>query len=426
MTELWRYTAIDMAAPANLRRGELAGASAAEVRASLRRIGLQVTHLRPLGHRTRIKAPRQLVFVEALVQTWHKYLRSRRRSQRAEVYDSLSTMLLAGLPLLEAVQTLIDSNQGGKRAEFASGVLVHIREQLRSGRSLGQAMREHPSWFDSMDVAIVEAGQHAGTLPGLLESMALRQEKANELGGKLIGALAYPFMVLTVGLGVVVFLSVKTLPELTKILSAAHIPAPELTVRVMWVGQMLAHHWIVISGIVGLILIAALIMPALLRQHSVELPKLAVAFISRLRGPKVLRTLAVGNVALGLAELIRSGVPMVDALRVLGPTAGSARLAHQLQIAAGSIERGDELAAALADHRWFDAEFRRLLDIGQASGELDVMLDRIGQRYQRQARRSIDRLATLLEPCVILSLAVLVGIVVMAAILPLLRLQEII
>ncbi|MCH8314446.1 MAG: type II secretion system F family protein, partial [Planctomycetes bacterium] len=86
---------------------------------------------------------------------------------------------------------------------------------------------------------------------------------------------------------------------------------------------------------------------------------------------------------------------------------------------------GDELTAALDDELWFDGEFRQLLAIGQATGELDSLLERIGRRYARQAERLIDRLAALLEPSVILTLAVLVGLVVMAAILPLLRLQEV-
>ena len=135
--------------------------------------------------------------------------------------------------------------------------------------------------------------------------------------------------------------------------------------------------------------------------------------------------MAVGGLALRLAELIRSGVPMVDALRILAPTTGHYSLRHELLLAAESVERGEELSKALHDEHWFDTEFQRLLDVGQNSGELDQMLQRIGHRYQRQAKRLIDRLATLLEPAVILLLATFVGTVVIAAVLPLVRLQEV-
>lgn len=135
--------------------------------------------------------------------------------------------------------------------------------------------------------------------------------------------------------------------------------------------------------------------------------------------------MAVARVTLQLSELLRTGVPMVEALRVLAPTTAAGGLRRRLESAADMLERGEELSAALNDEHWFDPELRRLLDIGQASGELETLLERIGHRYTRQATRLIDRLTTLLEPAVILTLAVMVGLVVMAAILPLLRLQEI-
>ena len=111
--------------------------------------------------------------------------------------------------------------------------------------------------------------------------------------------------------------------------------------------------------------------------------------------PKLLRRMAVGCLSLQLAELLRSGVPMVEALRVLAPTtAGSTpgnTLRRRLVSAAERVERGEELSAALDDEHWFDPEFRRLLDIGQASGELDVLLERIGHRYARALQMKFAR-----------------------------------
>jgi hypothetical protein len=267
-------------------------------------------------------------------------------------------------------------------------------------------------------VRVVEAGQHAGNLPSVLLSLAHRHERAGDLSHKLLGVLAYPFLVLIVGLGVMVFLSVRTLPQLCKILRDSKIAIPGLTTKVMWLGQAIAHYWAALGFGVLMLLAICMVLPR------IDLPWLGVsARLGRLR-PRVLRTLAVGNLAQGLAKLIRSGVPMLDSLRVIAPTAPG-DLRRQLQMAADAVERGEELSQALSDQHWFDSEFRRLLDIGQASGELDTLLERIGQRYQRQTKRLIDRLAAMLEPVVILSLAVLVGTVVMAAILPLLRLQEI-
>ena len=425
---VWRYTAVEMHSSGGSDRrarriGELAGECAADVRAALRRIGLQVIDLRPvrssradhLRHAGRLSWWHEAR--RSLLGSAQRYFRGRRRHQRAELFDSLATMLASGLPLLEAVDTLIGTTT--RKRSALRFMLVNIREQLRSGSSLAQAMSNHPSWFEGSEIAMVQAGQHSGTLPDVLTAVAQRHERSGELSHKLISALAYPSIVAMVGLGVVVFLSTKTLPDLTQVLADADIETPALTAKVMAFGQFLAGYWLAIV-LVLLALIAMVVVAAGAgARYRIELP-----WWLRGLSPKVVRRMAVARLSSQLAELLRSGVPMVEALRVLAPTA-TGHLGRRLLDAADHVERGEELSAALDDEHWFDPEFRRLLEIGQASGELDVLLQRIGHRYARQANRLIDRLATLLEPCVILALAMLVGMVVMAAVLPLLRLQEV-
>ena len=423
---VWRYTAVPTRGEGGTRRsGELAGEGAAEVRAALRRAGLQVIDLRLVRSVRTLRSEAGSGWWsdarQSIRTAVHRYLRRRRQHERAELYDSLATMFCSGLPLLEAVETLIGSTR--RRRSALRSVLVDIREQLRSGSSLAQAMSEHASWFEASEIAELAAGQHGGTLPDVLRTLAERHERSGELSHKLTAALAYPSIVAMVGLGVVVFLSVKTLPDLVRVLTDAGIETPALTARVMAFGQFFAGYWLAIGLALVLVTVLAVAGAGTAGSRGIEPPKW-------LRGcsPKVLRRVAVARLSMQLAQLLRSGVPMVEALRVLAPTAsgGGGGLRRRLLTAADRVERGEELSAALDDEHWFDPEFRRLLDIGQASGELDVLLTRIGDRYARQARRLIDRLAALLEPGVILALAVLVGIVVMAAVLPLLRLQEVV
>jgi len=425
---IWRYVAVEAQSCSQTKRsGELVAATAADARASLRRIGLQVIEVRPLRRRHAAPAINMRwlkPIADDLRDWWHARCRAQRAPQRAEFYDSLATMLASGLPLLEATQALVESRgraRGGLRE-----TLIDVRERLRGGDSLAQAMTSHPGWFDAIDIAIVEAGQHGGNQALALAGLAQRQERSNELGHRLTAALAYPVLVLLVGLGVVVFLSVKTLPNLTKILEDNHIAIPGLTARVMWLGQTLAAHWLTVAIALPLAGLAWLMAPRLVRGLSAHESdwrrRLRRIFVP----PRVIRQLLVGGLVAQLAELLRSGVPMVDALRVVAPTQRSERLRQVLRQGAAAVERGDELSIALHDPLWFDPEMQRLLDIGQASGELEAMLARIGERYQRRAKRLIDRLTTLLEPAVLLLLAFLVGTVVMAAVLPLLALQEII
>jgi general secretion pathway protein F len=413
---VWRYKAIPFAGAGGTEgsrssAGEISAETAADARASLRRIGLQATDLRQI----RSLSPK---VPEALLS----HLRRRRQPTKSEQFDSLATMLESGLPILECVDALVGAARS--RRSGTRSMLIRLREALRAGTSLADAMFAERSWFDEAEIAMVRAGQHSGELPGVLRTLAERHQRTGELTSKLTAALAYPTIVACVGLGVVVFLSTKTLPELTKILDGAGIETPRLTAGVMTFGGVLAAWWWLLATPLASLLLASLTVPALLRRRRVVLPDWTGRLV-----PHVIRRIAVARFALGMAELVRAGVPVVEALRVLVGTIGGpggSMLGRALTSAAERVERGEDLADALDDERWFEPEFRRLLAIGQASGELETLLQRLGERYERRARRLIDRLAALLEPGVILILAFLVGLVVLAAVLPMIRLQEVI
>ncbi|MCP3902964.1 MAG: type II secretion system F family protein, partial [Planctomycetes bacterium] len=370
---------------------------------------LQVVSVRPV---------RPTVSLPALLPLgpWHRHLRTRRRHDRTELYDNLATMLDAGLPLLDAGDTIIASTP---RSALRS-MLVDVRERLRSGATLDDAMREHPSWFDACEIAMVGAGHRSGHLSEVLRTLAERHERSGQLSQKLAAALTYPFIVALIGIAVVIFLSVKTLPDLTKILVDAGIEIPALTSRVMAFGQFIAGWWYALLAVVLGLGVAAAFAPRVARRLGWSAP----TWLRRLT-PRTYRRMAVSQATLQLAELLRTGVPMVEALRVVAPTVPGTRLPAALLNAADRLERGESVADALDDPIYFDGAFRRLLDLGQRTGELTDLLEQVGARYERQARRLIDRLATVLEPAVIVVLAALIGVVVMAAVLPILRLQEI-
>ncbi len=414
---VWRYRAVPLSVASaqtgasTARTGELVGDTAEDVRASLRRIGLQVIELHPVRSRDASALP--------FASVWQRHLRTRRQPAKSELFDGLATMLRSGLPLLEAVETLVGA--AGRRDRARRTMLLQLADTLRAGDTLASAMRAQPTWFDTVEIAMVDAGQVGGTLPDVLATLSERHARSGDLSHKLIGALAYPAIVALVGIGVVIFLSVKVLPDLVAILTDSNIDVPLLTRTIMVLGDGLLTLWPILLLTPILIAAAITVTTRIMRARGLQPP-------DRLRRlvPAVFRKLATARLAHGLAALVRTGIPMVDAVRVIAPTLGTnAGLRATLEHAAARVERGDDLADALNDPLWFDDEFRRLLDIGQASGELPTLLERIGDRYERQATRMIDRLTALLEPAVILALAVLVGLVVMGAILPLVRLQEV-
>lgn len=304
-------------------------------------------------------------------------------------------------------------------------MLLSVRERVRGGASLDEAAGQHPDWFDPIEIALVQAGAQSGELAPVLRKLSEEHQRAGELGRRLTGALMYPFIVALAGLAVVIFLSVKTLPDLVTILEQAKIEPPGLTLWVMGIGQLLFRGWwIILLTVVVVVLLLALRSVIMLRWRTTQGRSRTAPRRWTLQ-PLVVRRIAVAGFARRFAELLRAGIPAVEALRILDPTLPQ-MLRASIQSARQQLEQGHTLAAALNDPRYFDTEFSRLLEIGQTAGELDHLLEEIGGRYERQARRLIDQLAALLEPVVLLVLAVFVGLVVMAGILPLLKLQEVI
>lgn len=406
---VFRYVALRMSAqPAERVVGEAFGESPEHVRASLRRVGLSVVELKPL--RKGDAAARSTVR-----SAWHEHLRQRRCATRAEIYDGVATMLDSGMPLLQSIEAIARS---GRHHARARAMLAQLRDSLRSGGSLAQAFEAQPDWFSSLEVAMVEAGARAGNLAQVLRDLSERHERTGRLMEKLAGALAYPAAVFVLGLGVVTFLSTRTLPELVTILRNANVEPPALTLKVMATGSFFADYGLALLAVAA----ASVLTVLFLRARAISLLPDAIAH--RLR-PELLRKAAIAGVATSLAQLVRTGVPVLDALRVIAPTVKSRSLQEHIKAAATRIERGMPLSDALADPRFFDEEFVRLVEVGQATGELAPLLSRVGERLQRSAQRSLDRLAAVIEPVSILALAAMVGTVALAAVLPLFRLQEI-
>jgi type II secretory pathway component PulF len=411
---LWRYEAEPLAGKtaATKVRGELAGGSGAEVRAALRRAGMQVVALHPVRETNAVTTP--------LRTAWRRHLRQRRRGARAEFFDGLSTLLESGLPLLESLDAL-RATHGGRRSSFGS-LLLRVREAVRGGESFAEALDASPDWFDAIEVALVRAAEEGGTLAPALRALAERHERSNELAQKIAGALAYPVLVGTLGVGVVAFLATRTLPELVRILTDAGVAAPPLTVRVMNLGQALVTFGpLVVAGVVAVAIAAVILLPRVARSR---VGPIVTSALDR-NEPLLLRRMRVARIATGLAELLRAGVPLVAALRVLAPAIGASHHAARLREVAHAIEHGAPLADAFAKDATFDATFVRLLDLGAATGELPTLLERLGARERRATTRLVDRLAAFVEPLAILTLAALVGLVALAAVLPFFRLQEV-
>lgn len=405
---VWRYKAAVTGGAARATQGVISAPDAPAARRLLRQAGLRPIHLRPV----------RAVGARGTPDLLAGYLRKRRTAAKAEFFDAVGTLVRSGVTPREALLVLA----GSRSKTSGPGVLARmLADEVSQGTPLSAAAAAHPGWFDRAECAVLAAGERAGELTHALARLSERQTRAHDLATRLTGVLAYPLIVTASGVGVGCFLAVRILPQLTGVLTDAGIETPALTRVVMAAGQGLAAHapWL----LPALLAVGVGLGVALTSKRS-GLPPWAVR-----RAPAVLRRVRTAESFMALAELTESGLTLVESVRVVAPSATGplgAALARVWLGVAERIEQGARFEAALDDHAWFTEEHRRLIAAGAHSGELAATLRRIGERERRGAHRLIDRAASLLEPAAIVGLTFFVGAVVMAAILPIVRLQEII
>ena len=410
--QLFKYTARDRSS-GDVIHGEQSAESAYAVRNQLRHINLDVESINPVKQRN----DAQFALLRSLRQALDSRQRQRRINQRADLYDALATMLRAGMPLEQALHKLSSSET--RRGKERS-MLLHIRDRIREGSSLSEACAIHPDWFDPIDVAMIGAGQDAGELAPVLTSLSVFLQERGNLQHQLFAALIYPLLLLCAAVGVSLFLAVYTLPQLMTMLEGAQLEIPTLTNIVASIGQSIWHFWWayipgIIACLVGLF-IAAKRIPRTSKIGTFINGNIIIKTIHRNR---------IAQVASTLARLQRSGIPLADALDTVSASAPSEALKALLADAAEAIRNGQDFSQAMNNSHLLDEEFAQLLQLGEESGELPSMLEQIAERYKRAAERSTKTLSALLEPVAVLSLAVLIGCIAMAAVLPLIEMTKI-
>jgi type II secretory pathway component PulF len=410
-SQIFRFRAIELAT-GRVHTGERRANSAYEVRSGLRRVGLEVERLEQLN------AGSSSEWLTPLRDAWNARQRRRRRVARADLCEAIATLLQAGVTLEQALSSLAAAPS---RTTAEQRMLTMLRDRLREGVSLSDACAQAPEWFDRFDIAILSAGQRSSDLAPTLQSLAQFHQRAGEIAQKLLMALAYPGVLFLAGIGVVEFMSLNTLPQLLSLITQARKEPPWLTVKLVAFGQGLAHWWpVVILGLIG----GFVLMRALLARVPTK------GRLGRwVHGNPIARArirIRVAGLALSLARLRRAGLPLAEGLAVAAQTVQERALRKMLTEAVEAIRRGEDLSNIVAASPLLDAEFAYLLQVGERSGELTEVLERIAERYRHAADRSSDRVAAILGPAAIVILACLIGVVVIACVTPLTRLGDLI
>lgn len=327
------------------------------------------------------------------------------------ILRELSTLLAVGVPLLEALDTIAGQFKGGTRA-----MVLGLRDDVSQGRTLAAAMRACGS-FDDLAVAMTEVGENTGTLDQTLNQIADFRERAQQLKGKIGTALLYPMILSISGVGVTVFLMSYVVPNLLAMLIDSGRQLPTSTIIVKAASDtLLGYWWAVLTGLLLVVLAIRLYLGThggRLRWHRLQLHLPGVG--------SLLRKQATVRLSLIIAALMRAGVEFVDAIRIARRSTKNLVLAEALDNCETAVIAGQDLGPALDEAGAFPPAVVQVFAVGQHSGRLEEMLERLALDYDKQVQTAANRLTAILEPILIILLATVIGFIAFATIMPILE-----
>jgi type IV pilus assembly protein PilC len=331
----------------------------------------------------------------------------------------LATMLKAGVPLLQAFEIVA---RGHKNPRFAR-LMMDIKGRVEAGSSLSQAFREHPAHFDSLYCNLVNAGETAGMLDGILERLATYKEKILALKSKIKSAMFYPISVVTVAIIVVWIIMVWVIPAFKQVFKSfgADLPAP--TLIVMAVSDFFVSYWWLMLGIIigTLFGFFFLLRRSTAFRYAVDRISLKLPIIGG-----ILEKATIARWTRTLATMFAAGVPLVESLdAVAGASANAVYIAGTRKIQ-NEVSTGTSLTNAMHNTGLFPSMVLQMTQIGEESGSLDGMLSKVADFYEREVDDAVTALTSLLEPIIIVFLGVVIGGLVVAMYLPIFKLGSVV
>ncbi len=335
----------------------------------------------------------------------------------SEFTVQLATLLDAGIPIVRALRILEGQMPPGPFKE----VLQQVTRDVESGSALSEAMEKHPKVFDTLYTNMVRAGELGGVQDVILLRLAEFMGRIQEIRSRVKGALFYPVVVLGLAFAVITVLLVFVIPTFAKIFARERIDLPWITQTMMNLSEAVQKWgWVVLLGAVLLYLL-----------HRVLLAKSAGYRLGRdrllLRIPilgDMQRKSLLARFARTFGTLIQSGVPHLEALEIVKASLGNREVQRAVEAIRSSIREGEGLARPMQESPVFDDIVVNMVDVGEETGELDRMLLKIAERYEKEVDQKIFVIFKVIEPVIIVFLAVVVGLIMASLLLPMVELVQ--
>lgn len=387
-----------------VKKGETEAADEAAVRALLRRQGFKSIDVR--------KKPKDLA-------EYVPFLAGRIKEKDVVIFCRIfSTMINAGLPLIQCLDLLAQQEQNKAFAK----IIRTVKEDIEGGTSLTDALKKHPKVFDDLFVNLIAAGEAGGILDVILQRLSAYMEKVMKLKAKVKSAMTYPIAVLVISFAVVALLLIKVIPVFKKMFEGMGGELPGPTQMLITASEFAQSYWWLIVGVI------ALIAFAFNRFYATQKGRWMVDS-ALLRMPvfgPLFKKVAVAKFARTMATMMSSGVPILEGLTIVSKTAGNVVVEDALLRTRQSISEGRSIAEPLSETGIFPAMVVQMIAVGEATGALDSMLNKIADFYDDEVDAAVDAMTSLLEPAMMVFLGGLVGGMIIAMYLPIFKLASVV
>ncbi|MBI4516050.1 MAG: type II secretion system inner membrane protein GspF [Deltaproteobacteria bacterium] len=330
----------------------------------------------------------------------------------------LSTLVGAGLPLVECLTALIEQIDSARLKR----TLSRVREQVVEGRALAEALREHPRVFSDLYVNMVRAGEASGALDVVLMRLAEYTESAARLRAKVRSALTYPVLMGVLGSSILLFLISYVVPRITRIFEENKQALPVMTTILLAISGFCAEYW---WAIVGTAVAAVISVRVSIRtpegRRRYDAYTLRIPYFG-----KLLKKVALARFARTLCTLLRSGIALLTSLDIVKNVVGNLVLSDAIDNARNSIREGQSIEPPLRKSGLFPPLLLHMIAVGERSGELEEMLSRAADAYDNDVEASVSALTSILEPMMIIVMGGVVLFIVLAILVPIFELNQLV
>ena len=330
----------------------------------------------------------------------------------------LSTLIDAGLPVLRSLRIL---EQQQKPGPMRLAIRL-VADEVEEGTPLSEAMGRHPKAFDRLFVNMVRAGELGGVLDVVLKRLAEFLERMQALRRKVIGAMIYPAAVITFAVLIVMGIMIWVIPEFTKIFEDMDTKLPALTTILMSMSEWVAKEfgWAVILAIpFGMFMLLKLLRMSDSGRYFVDSVKLHIPIMGQ-----IVSKTSVSRFSRTLGTLLNAGVPILEALNITRETAGNEVFSRAMISVRDGIREGESFAEPLRQAKIVEPMVVNMIDVGEETGELDEMLEKIADTYDDEVETMVSSMVSLLEPVMVIALGLIVGFIVVSLFLPMVHMLQ--